>query len=45
MAARYETLPPSAFEVVFARCAIAPVIPALATLANQVTASVPSQAR
>ena len=34
VAQRYETLPPSAFVVWFARSAIAPLMPALATLAK-----------
>ena len=45
VAQRYDALPPSAFEVVFARCAIAPLIPALATFAKTETLSLPSQAR
>jgi hypothetical protein len=38
-------LPPSTFVVSFARCAIAPLIPALATFANSAVASEPSHAR
>ena len=34
VAQRYETLPPSAFVVSFARWAIAPLMPALATFAK-----------
>ena len=45
VARRYETLPPSAFVVSFARCAIAPLIPALATFANQRVSSAPDHAR
>ena len=45
VAQRYETFPPSAFVVSFARLAIAPLIPALATFANTAVASLPSQAR
>ena len=45
VAQAYETLPPSAFDVSFARFAIAPLMPALATLANQAVSSPPAQAR
>ena len=45
VAQRYETFPPSALVVSFARLAIAPLIPALATFANTPVASLPSQAR
>jgi hypothetical protein len=38
-------LPPSAFDVSFARCAIAPLIPALATFAKCVRASSPAHVR
>ena len=45
VAQRYDALPPSAFVVSFARWAIAPLIPALATFAKTETRSLPSQAR
>ena len=44
VAQRYETLPPSDLVVSFARCAIAPLMPALATLAKYSCASPPSHA-
>jgi hypothetical protein len=34
VAHRYDAFPPSAFVVSFARCAIAPLMPALATFAK-----------
>ena len=34
VATRKDTLPPMAFDVVFARCATAPLMPALATFAK-----------
>ena len=37
VAQRYETFPPSAFEVSLARCAIAPLIPALADVREEAT--------
>ena len=45
VAQAYETLPPSAFDVSFARLAIAPLMPALATFANSASPSAPSQPR
>ena len=45
VAQRYEIFPPSAFVVSFARCAMAPLIPALATFANQVCPSPPDHSR
>ncbi len=42
---RYEAFPPIAFDDSFVRFAIAPLIPALATFANQPTSSPPAQAR
>ena len=45
VAQRYEAFPPSAFDVSFARLAIAPLIPALAMLAKRDSPSLPSQAR
>jgi len=39
----YETLPPNALEVSLARCAIAPLMPALATFANKDSPSPPAQ--
>jgi hypothetical protein len=45
VAQRYEILPPRAFVVSFARWAIAPLMPALATFAKCDSAALPSQAR
>ena len=38
----YETFPPNALEVSLARCAIAPLIPALATFAKKDSPSPPA---
>ena len=45
VAHRYEALPPSAFELSFARFAIAPLMPALAMLAKSDSPSLPPQPR
>ena len=45
VAHRYDAFAPSFFEVSFARWAIAPLMPALATFANSAVPSWPSQAR
>src|SRR6266571_5327213 len=42
---KYEILPPSTFVVSFARFATAPLIPTLATFANQRVSSAPDQPR
>ena len=42
VASAYDTLPPSAFVVSFARCAIAPLMPTLATFANHRVSSAPA---
>ena len=45
VAQRYDALPPSAFVVMFARCAIAPLMPALAMFANHRVSSGPAHER
>ena len=45
VAQMYETLPPNALEVSLARCAIAPLMPALPTFANKDSPSPPAQSR
>ena len=45
VASRYDIFPPSAFVVSFARCAIAPLIPALPMFATHRTSSSPAHER